>query len=55
MKIVRYKVDNDINFGALEGDDIVRRLEGNPVEGINATEAIHTLNQLSHPECSVLA
>jgi 2-keto-4-pentenoate hydratase/2-oxohepta-3-ene-1,7-dioic acid hydratase in catechol pathway len=46
MKIVRYKADNDISFGALEGDDTVRRLEGNPLEGINATEVIYTLNQV---------
>ena len=46
MKIVRYKADNVIYFGKLEGDDTVRRLEGNPLEGVNATEVTHTLNQV---------
>ena len=46
MKIVRYKADNVIYFGKLEGDDTVRRLEGNPLEGVNATEVTHRLNQV---------
>lgn len=46
MEIVRYKADNLINFGKLEGDGTVRRLEGNPLEGVNATEVTHPLNQV---------
>lgn len=46
MKIVRYKADNVIYFGKLEENNTVRRLEGNPLEDVNATEVTHPLDQV---------
>ncbi len=46
MKICRYKVGADIEFGILEGDEIIA-LEGEPFDGVKKTETRRKADEVS--------